>query len=231
MGDALSRREPGGPTVDCTPPPRRRGRPSGGPACPRRLPGGWLPRVGGHGQGQPGLAGLAGGSSRRRSGVGRRVRGAVEHSRRAGNVRELGTAMARRRHARVRRAALREGVAAGRKMLDPSQQRLPDELEQMLGSACTAWDQGDSETARANLAGALELALSCVTSDRTRPGFTRRTAPRRIGPSREEPGRCTCDQRVTSAGQRNRNRSAHLGEDTLPKNVTVTTLALLLSEG
>ena len=51
-----------------------------------------------------------------------------------------------------------EGVAAGRKMLDPSQQRLPDELEQMLGSACTAWDQGDSKTARANLAGALELA-------------------------------------------------------------------------
>jgi predicted ATPase/class 3 adenylate cyclase len=51
-----------------------------------------------------------------------------------------------------------EAVDAGRRMLDPSQQRLPDELERMLGSACSAWDEGDSETAAAQLASSLELA-------------------------------------------------------------------------
>jgi hypothetical protein len=51
-----------------------------------------------------------------------------------------------------------EAVAAGRQMLEPSQQRLPVELEQTLDAACAAWDRGDSETARAKLATSLELA-------------------------------------------------------------------------
>ena len=51
-----------------------------------------------------------------------------------------------------------EAVAAGRQMLEPTQQRLSDELESMLGSACAAWDQEEPEVARAKMAEALELA-------------------------------------------------------------------------
>ena len=51
-----------------------------------------------------------------------------------------------------------EAVAAGRQMLEPTQQRLTDELESMLGSACAAWDQEEPEVARAKMAEALQLA-------------------------------------------------------------------------
>ncbi|HXW77975.1 MAG TPA: hypothetical protein VEJ84_00670, partial [Acidimicrobiales bacterium] len=49
-------------------------------------------------------------------------------------------------------------VAAGRQMLDPSQQRLPGNLETLLGSACRAWEQGDARTAGVKLRRALGLA-------------------------------------------------------------------------
>jgi hypothetical protein len=51
-----------------------------------------------------------------------------------------------------------EAVAAGRQMLDPSQQRFEDELESLLQSACDAWDAGDPETARLAMGKALGLA-------------------------------------------------------------------------
>ena len=51
-----------------------------------------------------------------------------------------------------------EAIVAGRQMLEPTQSRLPDELESMLGSACAAWDQEEPEVARAKMAEALELA-------------------------------------------------------------------------
>ena len=40
-------------------------------------------------------------------------------------------------------------------MLDPSQQRFPDELEQMVTSASAAWDDGNADIARDKLAEAL----------------------------------------------------------------------------
>jgi tetratricopeptide (TPR) repeat protein len=51
-----------------------------------------------------------------------------------------------------------EAVRAGRQMLDPSQQRLPDELESILGSACAAWERDEPEVARHKLAEALQMA-------------------------------------------------------------------------
>jgi class 3 adenylate cyclase len=51
-----------------------------------------------------------------------------------------------------------EAVAAGRQMLDPSQQRFEDELESLLQSACQAWDAGDPGTARLAMGRALGLA-------------------------------------------------------------------------
>jgi hypothetical protein len=51
-----------------------------------------------------------------------------------------------------------EAFAAGRKMLDPSQQRLPDVLERALQSACAAWASDEPEVARGQLAAALRQA-------------------------------------------------------------------------
>ena len=49
-------------------------------------------------------------------------------------------------------------VKAGREMLDSSQQRFPDELEEMVTSGCAAWDKGDAKLAREKLTEALQLA-------------------------------------------------------------------------
>jgi tetratricopeptide (TPR) repeat protein len=49
-------------------------------------------------------------------------------------------------------------VEAGREMLDPSQQRFPDELEEMVTSGCAAWDNGYAELASEKLGEALQLA-------------------------------------------------------------------------
>jgi class 3 adenylate cyclase/tetratricopeptide (TPR) repeat protein len=49
-------------------------------------------------------------------------------------------------------------VAAARQILDPAQQRLPDDLETAVETACLAWDQGQPEAAREKLAAALAVA-------------------------------------------------------------------------
>ena len=51
-----------------------------------------------------------------------------------------------------------EAVAAGRQMIEPSQERLPDELESRLESACSAWERDQPEVARDKLAEALQMA-------------------------------------------------------------------------
>jgi hypothetical protein len=51
-----------------------------------------------------------------------------------------------------------EAVDASRQLLEPSQQRLPDELEPVVEAARAAWDSGSPEVARAKLAQAVELA-------------------------------------------------------------------------
>ncbi len=51
-----------------------------------------------------------------------------------------------------------EAVAAGLQMLEPSQQRLPDELESLLESAALAWTSEKPDVARRELARALEVA-------------------------------------------------------------------------
>jgi hypothetical protein len=51
-----------------------------------------------------------------------------------------------------------EAVDASRQLLEPSQQRLPDELEPVVIAAGAAWDSGNRELAGAKLAQAVELA-------------------------------------------------------------------------
>lgn len=50
-----------------------------------------------------------------------------------------------------------EAVDAGRQLLEPSQQRLPDEIEPVVEAALATWDSGDRELAGAKLAQAVEL--------------------------------------------------------------------------
>ncbi len=54
--------------------------------------------------------------------------------------------------------ATAEAVAAGRQILDPSQQLLPAELMAALGAACDAWDRSEPSKAAAGLRAALDLA-------------------------------------------------------------------------
>jgi hypothetical protein len=51
-----------------------------------------------------------------------------------------------------------EAVKASRRLLEPSQQRLPDELEPVVIAAQAAWDNGDRELTQAKLAQAVDLA-------------------------------------------------------------------------
>ena len=51
-----------------------------------------------------------------------------------------------------------EAVGAARRLLEPSQVRLPDELEGAVQSACEAWDRAEPELAGQLLAGAVQLA-------------------------------------------------------------------------
>ncbi len=51
-----------------------------------------------------------------------------------------------------------EAVDASRQLLEPSQRRLPDELEPLVIAAGAAWDNGNRELAGAKLARAVELA-------------------------------------------------------------------------
>jgi adenylate cyclase len=54
--------------------------------------------------------------------------------------------------------ATAKAVAAGRQILDPSQQALPDELTAALQTGCEAWDQGEADAAARGLCAALDLA-------------------------------------------------------------------------
>jgi hypothetical protein len=51
-----------------------------------------------------------------------------------------------------------EALAAARRMLDPGQARLPDELEAALHEACESWERADPELARRQLFQAVQLA-------------------------------------------------------------------------
>jgi hypothetical protein len=53
---------------------------------------------------------------------------------------------------------LEEAVDAARQLLEPSQLRLPDELEGVVQSACEAWDRVEPELAGQLLAEAVQLA-------------------------------------------------------------------------
>jgi hypothetical protein len=53
---------------------------------------------------------------------------------------------------------LEEAVNAARQLLEPSQVRLPDELEAAVRSACETWDRDQPELAGHLLAGAVQLA-------------------------------------------------------------------------
>jgi hypothetical protein len=41
-----------------------------------------------------------------------------------------------------------QAVTAARELLEPSQQRFPDELQSIIESACLSWDRGDADVAR-----------------------------------------------------------------------------------
>ena len=60
--------------------------------------------------------------------------------------------------ARLKADALDAAVGAARRILDPSQQLLSEDLMAALAAACAAWDNGDQATARSRLAAALDLA-------------------------------------------------------------------------
>jgi hypothetical protein len=53
---------------------------------------------------------------------------------------------------------IEQAVGAARRLLEPSQARLPDELEAAVQVACQAWDRADTQAAAALLAGAVQLA-------------------------------------------------------------------------
>ena len=51
-----------------------------------------------------------------------------------------------------------EAVDAARQMLEPTQVRLPDELEAAVQAACDAWDEGEPDTASRLVGEAVTLA-------------------------------------------------------------------------
>ncbi|MGH3282822.1 MAG: hypothetical protein ACRDNW_27355, partial [Trebonia sp.] len=60
--------------------------------------------------------------------------------------------------ARLQHGEVGEAATAARRIIDPAQQRLPDDLTAALAAACTAWDGGDSAAVAKHLARALDLA-------------------------------------------------------------------------
>jgi hypothetical protein len=59
---------------------------------------------------------------------------------------------------RLAAGATAEAVAAARRIIDPSQQLLPDDLTSALAAACASWDEGDQARAARHLTEALDLA-------------------------------------------------------------------------
>ena len=54
--------------------------------------------------------------------------------------------------------ATAEAVTAARRIIDPSQQWLPDDLTAALAGACESWDEGDPAQAAKRLTEALAIA-------------------------------------------------------------------------
>ncbi len=61
---------------------------------------------------------------------------------------------------RLRSGQIAESIDAGRRLLAPPQQRLPDDLESLLQEAGAAWDQNENRVASDKLAQALQLAVT-----------------------------------------------------------------------
>ncbi len=59
---------------------------------------------------------------------------------------------------RLAEGATAEAVAAARRIIDPSQQLLPDDLTGVLAAACASWDEGDPARAAQHLTEALDVA-------------------------------------------------------------------------
>jgi adenylate cyclase len=59
---------------------------------------------------------------------------------------------------RLAAGATAEAVAAARRVIDPSQQLLPDDLTDVLSAACASWDEGDQARAAQYLTEALDVA-------------------------------------------------------------------------
>jgi adenylate cyclase len=59
---------------------------------------------------------------------------------------------------RLAAGATAEAVAAARRIIDPSQQLLPDDLASALAAGCASWDEGDPVRAARHLTEALDLA-------------------------------------------------------------------------
>ena len=59
---------------------------------------------------------------------------------------------------RLAAGATAEAVAAARRVIDPSQQLLPDDLTDVLSAACASWDEGDQPRAAQYLTEALDVA-------------------------------------------------------------------------
>jgi class 3 adenylate cyclase/tetratricopeptide (TPR) repeat protein len=60
--------------------------------------------------------------------------------------------------ARLSSDAIAEAIASARQVLGPEQLRLPDDLTASLETACAAWDAGDPDAAKHQLAAALNVA-------------------------------------------------------------------------
>jgi tetratricopeptide (TPR) repeat protein len=59
---------------------------------------------------------------------------------------------------RLAAGATAEAVAAARRIIDPSQQLLPDDLTDALSAACASWDEGDQPRAARYLTEAMDVA-------------------------------------------------------------------------
>jgi hypothetical protein len=59
---------------------------------------------------------------------------------------------------RLAEGATAEAVAAARRIIDPSQQLLPDDLTGVLAAACASWDEGDPAQGAQHLTEALDVA-------------------------------------------------------------------------
>ena len=107
-------------------------------------------------QSMPRLAGVAGRPATRCSGVGHRSRGTFQAApaTRICKWLYIWPLVA----VRLQGGKVAQAVTAARELLEPSQHRLPDELQSLVESAWLSWDRGDADVAGGSLALALEMA-------------------------------------------------------------------------